>query len=797
MQRNKRLGKWLAGGVTTVVCAISIGCLARPVGTQSPTTKVNFTSNVSQQAVDKVDILFAIDNSGSMLDKQKILADAVPNLLSGLLQPRCLDTTSGAAVGKTADPNGNKDNNFNCPAGSKPEFTPVTDMHIGVISSSLGTMGGNICVESALRADDHGHLLGSTDPSSDAPLADASPSNFLSWFPSNQTNSDTTRHPPPPTPAITSFDALKTDFQKLVTGVGQSGCGLEAQLESVYHFLIAPDPWKAVTVQDGLASYGTDVDFDLLKQRADFLRPDSLVAIILLSDEDDSSADPMSIGGQGWNFMNGSFIGSTQVRQGRGQGGAVQSTAPRPTSVCAKNPLADGKDGSLPCTSCAFGKQCKPGDALCPRIAQDPNCQKTDGYYTPEEESPNTRFVRMKERFGVDPQYPISRYTDGLTKATVPDRASEHPGNGDYVGTPKCTNPLFAKTLPRAPGEDLCTRTRGNRSADLIFFAVVGGVPNALLHFDATDPDKNKLSDDDWGKILGKDPLHFDYSNIDPHMVQSITPRAGVPPPSATPGDNGSPTDPVGRDWDTKGADLQYACTFALPVASQTVDRVNGDCKDGQNPPLCGTTAGQQIRAKAYPTVRELEVVRALGEQGIAASLCPISLSDPADPTYGYNPAVISIIERLRNALTTQCLPQKLTRDETNEVPCLVLATLGDVSDSCKAHDGLADVDPEILAKFREAQKAASGDTNDAGATDLTKLPVCQLKQLPPDPGSGTCANEANNGWCYVENSGAQQPAGRCPQAVIFSSGTASLQGATFNLQCIQQFTVEAGAGGP
>ena len=96
---TKRSGKWLAGAaLLTATGAAGAGCLARPVGTQPPTTKVNFTSTVSQQQVDKVDLLFMIDNSASMGDKQAILADAVPNLLVGLLQPKCVDPATGNAA---------------------------------------------------------------------------------------------------------------------------------------------------------------------------------------------------------------------------------------------------------------------------------------------------------------------------------------------------------------------------------------------------------------------------------------------------------------------------------------------------------------------------------------------------------------------------------------------------------------------------------------------------------------------------------------------------------------------------
>jgi hypothetical protein len=795
---TKRSGKWLAAAaLLTAAGAAGTGCLTRPVGTDPPTTKVNFTSTVSQQQVDKVDLLFMIDNSASMGDKQQILADAVPNLLVGLLKPKCADPTTGVAAANapSADPSGNKANNFGCPAGTEPEFRPVTDMHIGVISSSLGGFGGDVCGDAG-RSNDRGHLLALD--STGATLADAQPSNFLSWYPQNEENTDKKRHPDPPTKPFGDTTQLSDSFAKIVTGVGQNGCGLEAQMESWYRFLVQPDPWVKVTVdQFGQADLGgpADIDVDLLAQRADFLRPDSLVAIILLTDEDDSSVDPLAVGGQGWTFMANLFPGSTVYR-----GDGKTTTAPRGTSACNVDP------GSPDCTSCGFAARCDASQPACQKLKNDPECQKNGGFYGPSEDQLNARFSQqlVKRNYGIDPQYPIQRYIDGLTKAKVPDRTTEHAQKaradgqgrdiGGYVGTGKCTNPLFASKLPRGQDE-FCNLARSTRTPDLIFFAVVGGVPNNLLHFDASDPEKSRITNDDWIRILGRDPARYNYEGIDNHMIESRFPRKDLPAASNARGDNG--TDPVhGREWDTGGNDLQYACTFELPAPRTCTAQENScDCADpAKNPPLCGTAIGQQVRAKAYPTVREFMAVRALGDQGIIASLCPITLKgDKQAPIYGYNPAVKAIVDRLKNALTTQCLPQKLTRDtQTKEVPCLVLAQLGEETDSCAAQ-GLPEPDPAIRAKFLEKQKEESGDVRDGGV-DLSKRPVCQLPQLVVDPGQ-TCKDDGTKGWCYVENGGGASPAGRCPQALIFSAASGALAGVTYSLQCIQQFSAGQAAG--
>ncbi|MCL2725845.1 MAG: hypothetical protein FWD69_15565, partial [Polyangiaceae bacterium] len=85
-------------------------------GTQSSEAgTATLMTTVSQQQVDKVDLLFMIDNSSSMADKQAILSQAVPQLLNGLLQPACVDKDTGAPVSsgpKTADPTASAADNY-------------------------------------------------------------------------------------------------------------------------------------------------------------------------------------------------------------------------------------------------------------------------------------------------------------------------------------------------------------------------------------------------------------------------------------------------------------------------------------------------------------------------------------------------------------------------------------------------------------------------------------------------------------------------------------------------------------
>ncbi|MBK8217175.1 MAG: hypothetical protein IPK71_25905 [Myxococcales bacterium] len=776
----KRVGKLvMVGGVVT----LGVGCLSRPVSKQEPTTKVSFTTTVKQAAVDKIDLLLGIDNSRSMGDKQAILAEAVPDLINSLVTPNCVDD-NGKPTGERADPAAQEGQE--CKSG-KAEFKPIVDIHVGIVTSAMGGFGSDSCPKDATNPtdatlnshnNDRGQLINRSGAKETA-IANAQPSNFLSWFPAVKRNeSKKASEGATPYTAVNDFNQA---FSGLVGGVKEYGCGLEAQLESWYHFLIQPDPYADVVREGNVAKY-QGIDTTILKQRADFLRPDSLVAVVLLTDEDDSSVDPLALGGQGWAFMNATFPASAGVAGAQRDPSRGGSTAPKGTTACDSDP------GSEACTSCGFKND--------PRVQNDARCKENDGFYGKAEDDMNVRFHKMKKRFGVDPQYPIKRYVDGLTKSQVPDRKSEHDANGNYIGQAKCRNPLFAKNLPQtAPDENdpaLCNLERGPRSPDLVFFAVVGGVPQDLLHFDPNDAEKSKITSEDWVKIIGKDPDNYNLEGIDARMDQSVVARPGRPAPSNTPGNNEEGGQL--RDWDTKGQDLQYACTFPLntPVTCGAANRETCDCDGTKNPPLC-SAATTQSRAKAYPTTREFRVVNALKDQGIISSLCPITykptdkdVNGAPNPLFGYRPAVKAIVDRLKNALANQCLPQKLTRDDKGEVACLILETLPNPGDKCETY-GLKAPAPEILEKFREKQKEQKADTN---------LTVCQIPQIVTQPGQ-TCQNNATDaGWCYVENTATAKVIGTCSQAIQFSTKGQPPPGALTDLQCIQQFGGEATDGG-
>jgi hypothetical protein len=852
-QQSNGLGagarKLIGGAIIGSVIAISVGCLSRPVAGLQPTTKTNFNTVVKQQAIDKVDLLFAIDNSRSMGDKQALLAAAVPDLIGRLLSPACINPTD-PTVAPTASAKDPKTGQPTCADPLKLEFPAVYDLHIGIVSSSLGgggaeqTGGTAICPDTALEPvytkynghnNDKGHLLNRKRPSApnstgvedtvaNAVAKDGSGGNFLAWLPAIDKNNGKAQ---PNVPVEPDQTTLETDFKFLVGGTQEYGCGLEAQMESWYRFLVQPDPWDSIQIVDdpnGGPKKATlaGVDATLLKQRHDFLRPDSLVAVIMVTDEEDSWSDPLAVGGRGWVTRAQQFPGSPT-------GFMPKGTSECTAAIDPNSPTTTGPN-SPNCTSCGFAGNMANGSP----ISGDPSCQTScgancAGYYTGKEDNLNIRYVNdMKRRYGLDPQFPVSRYVNGLKSLKVPNREGEHPnGGGAYKGSNNCTNPLFAASLPTDPNGELCTLPLGTRTSDLVYFAIIGGLPWQLLA-DDKGAFKSALSGDDWQKILGKDVEHFDLTGIDPHMIESYLPRiqanaAQIPylsnplqPPTAS--DTADAYN--GREWDTYksplGLDLQYACTFVLPNTKECSDPANakacdctGTATDPTGPPLCAAGASGkslQVRGKAYPTIRELRVAKGLGSQAIVASICPKEPKDDKSPDYGYRPAVRAIIDRLKNALAGQCLPQALTQDQTGAVPCLILITLngGQNQDgACDKTKGQLQPEPGILSKFNEQRCADAGkDGNgkpvcsnkaDANAVAQVLGPVCELNQVVPTAFSNGTSCEAGTkdgslGWCYVSGTSA----GTCPQAIKFTPGQPP-SGAKVNLQCIEASSGDGG----
>src|SRR5271169_2762617 len=111
----------ILAAVVAGIGGVAAGCLARPIAPGNPNTNTQVAIQVPNQVINKIDMLFDIDNSASMGDKQIYLISAIPDLIDGLVNPNCIDNATGAVMGKSMQGTG-------CAAGTKPEFPAVKDM---------------------------------------------------------------------------------------------------------------------------------------------------------------------------------------------------------------------------------------------------------------------------------------------------------------------------------------------------------------------------------------------------------------------------------------------------------------------------------------------------------------------------------------------------------------------------------------------------------------------------------------------------------------------------------------------
>ncbi len=707
-------GALAAGTLLLGAAGLSAGCLDRPVEPQSPNTSNVFVKTVQTSSIDKIDLLFMLDNSMSMADKQEILKAAVPNLLARLITPDCINN-DGAKVDKDAA--------GQCPAGSKFEFSPVNDIHIGAITSSLGAHGGKVhCVgENTETTDppwypnDKAQLLPSVRGALTGP-------EFLEWNGGGQAEQT----------------ALVNAFRDHVGAASQNGCGFEASLEAWYRFLVDPNPPVDVVVDGNNAAVPQFVDpavNTILNQRNAFLRSDSLVAIIMLSDENDCSI--MDVG-SGWRVTDDKF--------------AFQAAS----EVCATEP------NNKCCYSCNMPtpEGCSPSPAC------------TGMNLPADQDRMQTRCAQQKKRFGIELLWPVDRYIDGLTQDQIWD------WNGNLV-----QNPLFM------------ARNGATRPKNLVFLAGIVGVPwqdlateatlegNALVYKSALE----MRTTGTWDLILGDQGKGI--MPTDPLMIESIAPRSGTHPITGeaiatTPWGNringNEYNNAVGTYSGQAGTapndDLQYACVFPLttplncgPDATQA-ERDACDCSDNheKGKPLCqngaaGTQGTTQYYAKAYPGTRFLEVLKGIGERipgqdnAIVASICPknpVNASNATDPDAGYNPAVGAIIERLGEVLGGQCLPRELDIDEgTGQVPCYVIETSVNLGDPSCTREGREALDGVVTSAVRR-QLSVEGLCGGITGIECSQFEMCAIRQFPRGAEQTACFTDpgfTTPGYCYID----------------------------------------------
>ncbi len=225
--------------------------------------------------VDKVDLLFVVDDTPSMIDEQAALKEQLPKLIATLVTGMRVQPSGGA------DPN---------------PFPPVKDLHLGVVSTNMGVVGiqgipgcsGVTGVTSMVPGFGDDGILRTVPPSDSTCTAN---------FPAGQRFLSYTMGGP------VSTMQLAADFS-CVAVTGTKGCGFEQQLESPLKALwpsVDIDVKTGKTVNTNRITFLTDTAHQMLQyghgdlENHGFVRNSmteglSLLAVLLLTEEEDCSS---------------------------------------------------------------------------------------------------------------------------------------------------------------------------------------------------------------------------------------------------------------------------------------------------------------------------------------------------------------------------------------------------------------------------------------------------------------------------------------------------------------------------
>jgi hypothetical protein len=685
--RPHGLARWTLGLLAVGTCAVGLsatGCLDRPVVPIKPGKGGIVTTKLRVSNLDKVDLLLMIDNSQSMGDKFTELGRRMPELIKALAAP-------------DVDP-----------VTMKPKTKPVADLHVGIITSSLGGHGTSVC-KGGGQLNDNGHLLPRVgakgtengtagyvvDSVGGAPQQTACPApvaaSALSW--AFDASAGATNVGPG------AVKAMETSVSCIVQSAGESGCGYEAQLEAIYHFLVDPAPYATADADCGAAGNacvkGTTitargVDDALLKEREAFLRPDSILAVVMLTDENDGS---IRVGDIGW-------VPLVAGRQSMSRGWPGCAAVPDDFEPQSNADYALLKS-QWNCHTCLL----EPGDPAC-------SVPWSATALQPDVDGTNERMLEQTRRFGFNFLWNRQRYVDAFSPGLV--RASD--------GTMK-PNPIYAG---------------GMRTKDQVVVAGILGVPKSLVT--NVDGTPKVLGEPEWDKIVSPD-----HAKRDPHMIEQIGPRAGLAKFTTD-----RTVDPThgGERVIADGNDLQFACIGPRnPSVANDPAAAAEECQpsgSASRSPLCGPDVGgkgTQPYFKAYPTLRELRVLHELQLAKVPAFVA--SLCDES-----YSPAIQGIIAKLQDALTAQCLKSVLDVDVvTGAVTCQVVEAFA--SDRPKGVKSCADLSDgkqgyctpgAAPCRFEIDSNGVVSDYPPVGADVAAKQ--LELKISVVDPVTGATKNE-------------------------------------------------------
>lgn len=244
-------GGWL------LVFAALLGCVdASP----EPCTTTTEEWSVVNSTVDELDLLFVVDNSNSMAEEQATLALELPRFVSVLATGDFDQDGDGAGDLEIDDE----------------DFYPLRSLHVGVVTSDMGAGGfaAPTCAERAFG--DDGVLRVEGNPSVTG--CQAAYPRFLDFQPGGGIEPE-----------------VFAGYVACVARVGTGGCGIEQPLDAALKALspTVATFWTAPTYEAPRFFQRSEGNADV--ENNGFVRGDSLLAVVMVTDENDCSIADASL----------------------------------------------------------------------------------------------------------------------------------------------------------------------------------------------------------------------------------------------------------------------------------------------------------------------------------------------------------------------------------------------------------------------------------------------------------------------------------------------------------------------
>jgi len=269
----------LARQLLPVLALVLTGCPGQELAPLSPCTVSAVSERVDQQGVSQLDLLFVVDNSGSMATEQQKLAEQLPRLVEVLTKG---DKTPQLAAGDSND--------------KTRYFTPVSSLHLGVVSSNMGGIdefpsNAGEALLSCRGLGDDGKLLHATTIARSETRAGRN--EFQDYVQDELVLAALPECDIPMPPLYQVYEAGKAPSPdevaksfRCVSRLGVRGCPYEQQLEAM---------WKAVAPSDGADPLvhvflnGSKGHGNPSGANQGFVRDNAVLAIIHVTDEEDCS----------------------------------------------------------------------------------------------------------------------------------------------------------------------------------------------------------------------------------------------------------------------------------------------------------------------------------------------------------------------------------------------------------------------------------------------------------------------------------------------------------------------------